>query len=144
MWQKCPICNGFGKGYDILSKLNSDICSTCNGTKIISELSGLPPNYVQKVENTSNKTINTVNSPYPNFICSKMRIYQLRTAEEFLDSIKGNFTTQELMQMYAEDVAKRFSAECVNETLGNNMEVSNALHSSIEKKYKSIVWGSED
>jgi hypothetical protein len=72
-----------------------------------------------------------------------MRIYQLRTAEEFYNSIKGNFSTTDLMQMYAEDVAKRFAAECVNETLGNKMEVSNALHSKIETKYKSIIWDNE-
>jgi hypothetical protein len=29
----------------------------------------------------------------------------------------------------------------VNETLGNKMEVSNALHSSIENRYNSIIWG---
>ena len=72
-----------------------------------------------------------------------MRIYQLRTAKEFYNSIKGNFTTEELMQMYAEDVAKRFAAECVNEALGNKMEVSNSLHNSIEGKYKSIIWENE-
>jgi len=72
-----------------------------------------------------------------------MRIYQLRTAEEFYNSIKGNFSTTELMQMYADDVAKRFAAECVNEALGNKMEVSNALHSKIENKYKSIIWENE-
>ena len=33
------------------------------------------------------------------------------------------------------------AAECVNETLGNKMEVSNALHSSIENRYNSIIWG---
>jgi hypothetical protein len=69
-----------------------------------------------------------------------MQIYQLKTAKEFYNSIKGNFTTEELMQMYAEDVAKRFAAECVNEALGNKMEVSNALHIKIENKYKSIIW----
>ena len=69
-----------------------------------------------------------------------MHIYQLRTAKEFYNSIKENFTTEELMQMYAEDVAKRFAAECVNEALGNKMEVSNALYDAIDKKYKSIVW----
>ena len=69
-----------------------------------------------------------------------MRIYQLKTAKEFYNSIKGNFTTEELMQMYAEDVSKRFAAECVNESLGNKMEVSNALHQGIEDKYKSIIW----
>lgn len=69
-----------------------------------------------------------------------MRIYQLKTAKEFYNSIKGNFTTEELMQMYAEDVAKRFAVECVNEALGNKMEVQNSLHHAIEGKYKSIIW----
>ena len=69
-----------------------------------------------------------------------MRIYQLKTAKEFQDSIKGDFTTEQLMQMYAEHVAKRFAAECVNESLGNKMEVSNMLHIAIDKKYKSIIW----
>jgi hypothetical protein len=72
-----------------------------------------------------------------------MRIYQLRPAKEFYNSIKGNFTTEELMQMYAEDVAKRFAAECVNEALGNKMEVSNSLHHAIEGKYKCIIWDNE-
>tara|TARA_R110002167_G_C12285825_1_gene615579 strand:- start:220 stop:435 length:216 start_codon:yes stop_codon:yes gene_type:complete len=70
-----------------------------------------------------------------------MRIYQLKTAEEFIDYFKDqNLTTEDLMKMYAEDVAKRFAAECANEALGNKMEVSNALHSKIESKYKSIIW----
>ena len=69
-----------------------------------------------------------------------MRLYQLKTAKEFYNSIKENFSTEELMQMYAEDVAKRFAAECVNEALGNKMEVSNLLHIAIDKKYKSIIW----
>ena len=72
-----------------------------------------------------------------------MRIYQLKTAKEFYNSIKGNFTTEELMQMYAEDVATRFAAECVNEALGNKMEVSNSLHHAIDEKYKSIIWENE-
>jgi hypothetical protein len=72
-----------------------------------------------------------------------MRIYQLRTAEEFYNSIRGNFSTSELMQMYAEDVAKRFAAKCVNEALGNKMEVSNSLNHAIEGKYKSIIWNNE-
>jgi hypothetical protein len=38
-----------------------------------------------------------------------MNIYQLKTAWEFYDSIKGNFSTQELMQMYAAEVAKKFA-----------------------------------
>lgn len=69
-----------------------------------------------------------------------MRIYQLQTAKEFYNSIKGNFTIEEVMQMYAEHVAKRFAAECVNEALGNKMIVSNMLHSKIENNYKNIEW----
>jgi len=73
-----------------------------------------------------------------------MRIYQLRTAEEFMNDPfwkNQNLSTEQLMQIYAEDVAKRFAAECANEALGNKMEVSNSLHSKIESMYKSIVWG---
>ena len=70
-----------------------------------------------------------------------MRIYQLITAKEFIENFKdSNLSQEELMQMYAQDVAEKFAAECVNETLGNKMEVSNALHVKIEKKYNSIIW----
>jgi hypothetical protein len=70
-----------------------------------------------------------------------MRIYQLKTAEEFYNSNKEKYTIIELMQIYADDVAKKFAAECVNEALGNKMEVSNTLHHKIEIKYNSIIWG---
>jgi hypothetical protein len=70
-----------------------------------------------------------------------MRIYQLITAKEFIENFKdSNLSQEELMQMYAQDVAEKFAAECVNEALGNKMEVSNALHAKIEKKYNSIIW----
>ena len=73
-----------------------------------------------------------------------MRIYQLKIAKEFLNYFKdSNLSQEQLMQMYAEDVAKRFAAECVNEALGNKMEVSNALHSRIGSMYKSIIWENE-
>lgn len=36
MYQKCPICEGKGTQEE-------KPCSTCNGTKIISSLTGLPP-----------------------------------------------------------------------------------------------------
>ena len=72
-----------------------------------------------------------------------MRIYQLKTAKEFYNSLNSNHTIEEVMQMYAEDVAKRFAAECVNEALGNKMVVSNSLHHAIERKYKSIIWENE-
>ncbi len=70
-----------------------------------------------------------------------MKLYQLKTAKEFLHYYKDNNTSQEkLMQMYAKHVAEKFAAECVNEALGNKMEVSNSLHIAIEKKYSSIIW----
>jgi DnaJ-class molecular chaperone len=40
-WQKCPVCNGTGKNYGGLQ--SSAICPTCNGQRIISEVTGLPP-----------------------------------------------------------------------------------------------------
>ena len=72
-----------------------------------------------------------------------MRIYQLETAKEFIEDPfwkNQNRTTEELMQVYAEHVAKKFATECVNEALGNKMEVSNVLNHAIENKYKSIIW----
>ncbi len=50
MWQKCPICDGTGRTYNTVSSSSFEVCSVCNGTKIISELYGLPPNYELKVE----------------------------------------------------------------------------------------------
>jgi hypothetical protein len=35
-YQKCPVCQGLGKYGDF-------DCPTCKGTRIISELNGLPP-----------------------------------------------------------------------------------------------------
>jgi DnaJ-class molecular chaperone len=43
MWQKCPICNGTGKVSEPLSNNTSTTCTVCQGKKIISELTGLPP-----------------------------------------------------------------------------------------------------
>jgi hypothetical protein len=69
-----------------------------------------------------------------------MRIYQLRSPKEFYKLIKENLTLEEIMHIYAEHVAKKFAAECVNEALGNKMEVSNVLHHKIDTMYKSIIW----
>lgn len=81
-----------------------------------------------------------MNCKYKTINLKKMKIYQLKTARDFYNSIKKNHSLEEVMQMYAEDVAKKFAAECVNEALGNKMEVSNSLHYAIENKYKSIIW----
>lgn len=74
-----------------------------------------------------------------------MHIYQIKTPQQFKESFKGDttFTEEEIMSLYAKDVATKFAAECVNEALGNKMEVSNALHSRIESMYKSIIWENE-
>jgi len=45
MWQKCPICHGTGKVCSTVSALEWVTCKTCNGTTIISELNGLPPDF---------------------------------------------------------------------------------------------------
>lgn len=42
-WQKCPVCNGTGKNYEGLH--SSAICPTCNGQRIIHEVTGLPPSF---------------------------------------------------------------------------------------------------
>jgi len=43
MWQKCPICNGTGNNNSLVGEIFSNICKTCDGKGIISELTGLPP-----------------------------------------------------------------------------------------------------
>ncbi len=70
-----------------------------------------------------------------------MRIFQLKTAKDFKEYFEDyNLPDEQLMQMYAKEVATKFAAECVNEALGNNMEVSNSLYIAIDKKYNSIIW----
>ncbi len=45
MWQKCPICDGEGR---VTRNSVHQVCSVCNGTKIISQLNGLPSNSIDK------------------------------------------------------------------------------------------------
>ena len=57
MWQKCPICNGTGI---IPNEFNNSsawspfiTCTVCNGFRIISKITGLPPvtqNILTKLE----------------------------------------------------------------------------------------------
>lgn len=74
-----------------------------------------------------------------------MKLYQLKTAEDFYDELasQGNYPVSVIMQVYAEHVAKKFAAECVNEALGNKMCVSNSLNEKIDKMYGSIDWNGE-
>jgi hypothetical protein len=51
-YQKCPICEGIGmipKPYATTTGFNSDVkCPTCKGARIISSMTGLPPERVVK------------------------------------------------------------------------------------------------
>lgn len=56
MWQKCPICNG--KGVVTANGYTSSVfeqCGVCNGMKIISDVTGLPPSYVQDLTLSKSK-----------------------------------------------------------------------------------------
>jgi DnaJ-class molecular chaperone len=44
MWQKCPICNGTGDDPKYITKK----CEVCTGKGIINQLTGLPPQQLQK------------------------------------------------------------------------------------------------
>jgi DnaJ-class molecular chaperone len=64
MYQKCPICNGTGIAMTIQS--SNSVCPTCQGKRIISQITGLPPfsdsNTQQKITNnfgSGNTTPNT-------------------------------------------------------------------------------------
>ncbi len=43
-WQKCPICNGSGDDpFIITSSMSYHPYPTCKGTRLINELTGIPP-----------------------------------------------------------------------------------------------------
>jgi hypothetical protein len=50
MFQKCPICEG--TGLDTIIK-PAIMCSVCKGEKIISSLTGFPPNRVKQFHSTN-------------------------------------------------------------------------------------------
>jgi hypothetical protein len=53
-WQKCPVCNGTGKNYGASEGgIYNSNCHTCNGHRIISELTGKPPAYEIKTASTT-------------------------------------------------------------------------------------------
>lgn len=64
-WQKCPICYGTGvettttSGYYTSSTIT--ICTVCAGSKIISEITGLPPVY--QSNSTQPSTQFTIQTP---------------------------------------------------------------------------------
>lgn len=51
-WQLCPKCNGTGQSNQFDGRNFTNYCDLCNGAKIISVLTGLPP----KNTTTSNST----------------------------------------------------------------------------------------
>jgi DnaJ-class molecular chaperone len=63
MYQKCPICNGTGIAMTIQS--SNSVCHTCQGKRIISELTGLPPNLSPNQQQviSSNSGSFTLNTP---------------------------------------------------------------------------------
>ena len=61
MWQKCPICNGTGTLPFNGTYSTTPICPTCNGSRIISEINGLPPSSVPISSIKSSSTINKMN-----------------------------------------------------------------------------------
>jgi hypothetical protein len=84
MWQKCPICNGTGTTFNALSPLSFDICLTCNGTKIISELNGLPPNYEQnKIERQKTNALNKIPDNFNNYSSTDFRDRNIESQQEY-------------------------------------------------------------
>lgn len=84
MWQKCPICNGTGRTHNTISSSSFDICSTCNGTKIISELNGLPPNYEQnKIDSKKANIPNKIPDNLKNYPSTDFRDGNMESQQEY-------------------------------------------------------------
>lgn len=72
MYQKCPVCNGDGKKQSPEYYLSSESkeCNVCKGTGIISQITGLPPDFEknkierEKQEAAARKNINPFNNPF--------------------------------------------------------------------------------
>jgi hypothetical protein len=58
MFQKCPICEGTGEdSINVPFNAIPPICSVCKGEKIISTLTGLPPNRIQQFPSAINPSV---------------------------------------------------------------------------------------
>lgn len=60
-WQKCPVCNGTGLDTTTF-QLNtcSSPCPTCQGARIISEITGFPPNGANVQSQTFNSDFSSM------------------------------------------------------------------------------------
>jgi DnaJ-class molecular chaperone len=84
MWQKCPICKGTGKTKNTVSSSGFDICLTCNGKKIISQLNVLPPNYEQnKIERQKANIPNQINEILKQYPSTDFRDGNFETQQEY-------------------------------------------------------------
>ena len=57
-YQKCPVCEGSGEVNNPWIPCSSMVCSTCQGARIIDEVTGLPP------EAQIPKTVTTTGEKY--------------------------------------------------------------------------------
>lgn len=51
LWQKCPVCNGFG--HILIPSITIRPCHACDGQGLISIISGRPPNKVVAQSSTT-------------------------------------------------------------------------------------------
>jgi len=58
-YQKCPICNGTGLFSNLVS--SNAICPTCNGKRIINDITGLPPDFIENIVSKINSNDNSIN-----------------------------------------------------------------------------------
>lgn len=63
-FQKCPICDGTGYRMSTYTSDSLDVCSTCQGAKIISEHTGLPPLYAPVYYTNTTQLLNPQEDVY--------------------------------------------------------------------------------
>lgn len=62
-WQKCPICNGSGNDpFIVTGSMSYYPCPTCKGTRLISELTGIPP-VVEEKHNIFESLTSSIQNP---------------------------------------------------------------------------------
>ena len=57
-FQKCPIC--LGTGLHPTTVTVSHLCPTCNGKRIISDITGLPPDFIDNIVSKYNSNNNSI------------------------------------------------------------------------------------